>query len=144
MKEKTDKLLTLVMLLLGVLCAVFAFMFAIDNTKFTGMFDIVFWVLVALIAVSVLAMLLFLFKRIIENGKLVRFLIGLVAVAAVIIVLFLLSKGTDVSDAMLERNGVTQTASKWVGAACYAVYLLVIGAACAIVYVEVAKSFKKK
>ena len=49
MKEKTDKLLTLVMLLLGVLCAVFAFMFALDNTKFTGMFDIVFWVLVALI-----------------------------------------------------------------------------------------------
>ena len=144
MKEKTDKLLTLVMLLLGVLCAVFAFMFAINTTKFTGMFDIVFWVLVALIAVSVLAMILFLFKRIIENGKLVKFLIGCVAVAAVIIVLFLLSRGTDVSDAMLERNGVTQATSKWIGAACYAVYLLVIGAACAIVYVEVAKSFKKK
>jgi len=144
MKEKTDKLLTLVMLLLGVLCAVFAFFFAIDNIKFTGMFDIVFWVLVALIAVSVIAMIYFLFKRIVTNGKLVKFLIGCAAIAAVIIVLFLLSKGTDVSDAMLERNGVTQATSKWIGAACYAVYLLVIGAACAIVYVEVAKSFKKK
>ena len=144
MKEKTDKLLTLVMLLLGVLCAVFAFFFAIDNIKFTGMFDIVFWVLVALIAVSVIAMIYFLFKRIVTNGKLVKFLIGCAAIAAVIIVLFLLSKGADVSDAMLERNGVTQATSKWIGAACYAVYLLVIGAACAIVYVEVAKSFKKK
>ena len=144
MKEKTDKLLTLVMLLLGVVCAVFAFFFAIDNTKFTGMFDIVFWVLVALIAVSVIAMIYFLFKRIISNGKLVKFLIGCLAIAAVIVVLFLLSKGTDVSDTMLERNGVTQTTSKWIGAACYAVYLLVIGAACAIVYVEIAKSFKKK
>jgi NADH:ubiquinone oxidoreductase subunit 6 (subunit J) len=144
MKEKTDKLLTLVMLLLGVLCAVFAFFFAIDNIKFTGMFDIVFWVLVALIAVSVIAMIYFLFKRIVTNGKLVKFLIGCATIAAVIIVLFLLSKGTDVSDAMLERNGVTQATSKWIGAACYAVYLLVIGAACAIVYVEVAKSFKKK
>ena len=144
MKEKTDKLLTLVMLLLGVLCAVFAFFFAIDNIKFTGMFDIVFWVLVALIAVSVIAMIYFLFKRIVTNGKLVKFLIGYAAIAAVIVVLFLLSNGTDVSDAMLERNGVTQATSKWIGAACYAVYLLVIGAACAIVYVEVAKSFKKK
>ena len=144
MKEKTDKLLTLVMLLLGVLCAVFAFMFALDNTKFTGMFDIVFWVLVALIAVSVIAIVYFLFKRIIANGKLVKFLIGLAAVAAVIIVLFLLSRGGDISAAMMEKDGVTETGSKWIGAACYAVYLLVIGAACAIVYVEVAKSFKKK
>ena len=144
MKEKTDKLLTLVMLLLGVLCAVFAFMFALDNTKFTGMFDIVYWILVALIVVSVIAIVYFLFKRIIKNGKLVKFLIGCAAIAAVIIVLFLLSKGTDISDAFLERNNVTQATSKWIGAASYAVYLLVIGAACAIVYVEVAKSFKKK
>ena len=108
------------------------------------MFDIVFWVLVALVAVSVIAIVYFLFKRIIANGKLVKFLIGLAAIAAVIIVLFLLSKGGDISAAMMEKNGVTETASKWIGAACYAVYLLVIGAACAIVYVEVAKSFKKK
>ena len=144
MKEKTDKLLTLVMLLLGVLCAVFAFFFALDTTKFTGMFDIVYWILVALIFVSVIAIVYFLFKRLIRNGKLVKFLIGCAAIAAVIVVLFLLSRGTDVSEAFLERNGVNQSISKWIGAACYAVYLLVIGAACAIVYVEVAKSFKKK
>ena len=144
MKEKTDKLLTLVMLLLGVLCAVFAFFFALDTTKFTGMFDIVYWILVALIVVSVIAIVYFLFKRLIRNGKLVKFLIGCAAIAAVIVVLFLLSRGTDVSEAFLERNGVNQSISKWIGAACYAVYLLVIGAACAIVYVEVAKSFKKK
>ena len=144
MKEKTDNLLTLVMLLLGVLCAVFAFIFAIDTTKFTGMFDIVYWVLAALIIVSVIAIVYFLFKRIIANGNLVKFLIGCAAIVAVIVVLFLLSKGTDVSEAFLERNNVTQAISKWIGAACYAVYLLVIGAACAIVYVEVAKSFKKK
>ena len=144
MKEKTDKLLTLVMLLLGVLCAVFAFFFALDTTKFTGMYDIVYWILVALIFVSVIAIIYFLFKRLVRNGKLVKFLIGLAAVAAVIIVLFLLSRGTDISDAFLERNGVTQATSKWIGAACYAIYLLIIGAACAIVYVEIAKSFKKK
>jgi NADH:ubiquinone oxidoreductase subunit 6 (subunit J) len=144
MKEKTDKLLTLVMLLLGVLCAVFAFLFALDTTKFTGMYDIVYWILVALIFVSVIAIVYFLFKRLIRNGKLVKFLIGCAAIAAVIVVLFLLSKGTDVSDAFLERNGVTQATSKWIGAACYACYLLILGAACAIVYVEVAKSFKKK
>ena len=144
MKEKTDKLLTLVMLLLGVLCAVFAFFFALNTTKFTGMFDIFYWILVALIVVSVIAIVYFLFKRLIRNGKLVKFLIGCAAIAAVIVVLFLLSRGTDVSEAFLERNGVNQSISKWIGAACYAVYLLVIGAACAIVYVEVAKSFKKK
>ena len=144
MKEKTDKILTLALLGLAIIATVFAFVFALNTVNNSGMFDIVFWVLVALIAVSVIAMIYFLFKRIVTNGKLVKFLIGCAAIAAVIIVLFLLSKGTDVSDAMLERNGVTQATSKWIGAACYAVYLLVIGAACAIVYVEVAKSFKKK
>ena len=146
MKEKTDKMLTLVMLLLGVLCAVFAFFFAVnvETNPQSGLFDIVFWILVAMIAVSIVAALIFMFKSLAEKGKLLKFFLGLIAVVAVLFVLYLLSNGSDISAGMLDRYGATETTSKWIGAFCYLVYILVIGAACAILYTEIAKSFKKK
>lgn len=146
MKEKTDKILTLVMLLVGVLCAVFAFFFAlkVETNPNSGLWDIVFFVLVAMIAVSVIAAIIFMFKSLAEKGKLVKFFIGLIAIVAIIFVLYLLSSGTDISASMLDKYGATQTTSKWIGAFCYIVYILVIGAACAILYTEIAKSFKKK
>ena len=146
MKEKTDKMLTLVMLLLGVVCAVFAFFFAlkVETNPNSGLWDIVFFVLVAMIAVSVIAAIIFMFKSLAEKGKLVKFFIGLIAIVAIIFVLYLLSSGTDISASMLDKYGATQATSKWIGAFCYIVYILVIGAACAILYTEIAKSFKKK
>lgn len=146
MKEKTDKLLTLVMLLIGVLCAVFAFFFALkaETNPGSGLWDIVFFVLVAMIAISIIAALIFMFKSLAEKGNLLKFFIGLIAVVAIIFVLYLISKGSDIPATMLDRYGATETTSKWIGAFCYLVYILVIGAACAILYTEIAKSFKKK
>ena len=134
------------MLLVGVLCAVFAFFFAlkVETNPNSGLWDIVFFVLVAMIAVSVIAAIIFMFKSLAEKGKLVKFFIGLIAIVAIIFVLYLLSSGTDISASMLDKYGATQTTSKWIGAFCYIVYILVIGAACAILYTEIAKSFKKK
>lgn len=144
MKEKTDKILTLVMLALGVLSAVFAFIFALNTESNSGMFDIVYWLLLAIGAVSIIAILFFMFKSIIEKKQLVKFIIGVVAVIALMVVLYLVSSGNDVSIALLEKNGLTASSSKWIGACCYLVYLIVAAATVAIIASEVMPKTNKK
>ena len=99
MKEKTDKLLTLVMLLIGVLCAVFAFFFALkaETNPGSGLWDIVFFVLVAMIAISIIAALIFMFKSLAEKGNLLKFSIFLqtrYVCSKASIILLLLSSAT--------------------------------------------------
>lgn len=144
MKEKTDKILTLAMMGLGVLSAVFAFLFALNTTGNSAMFDIVYWLLLAIGGVSIVAILFFMFKSIIEKKQLVKFIIGVVAVVALMIVLYLVSSGNDVSITLLEKNGLTTSSSKWIGACCYLVYLIVAVAAIAIVVSEVMPKTNKK
>jgi uncharacterized membrane protein YagU involved in acid resistance len=64
-------------------------------------------------------------------------------VVAVVVVSYLLSKGNDVTPALMEKNNISESTSKLIGAACWMVYILVIGAAVSILYTEVAKLFKK-
>lgn len=144
MKEKTDKILTLSMLGLGVLSAVFAFLFAKNPSMDNSMFDIVYWLLLAIGCVSIIAILFFMFKSIIEKKQLVKFIIGVVAAIVLMVVLYLVSNGTDVSAALLEKNGLTASSSKWIGACCYLVYLIVAVAAIAIVVSEVMPKTNKK
>ena len=52
--------------------------------------------------------------------------------------------GDDVTLALREKNNISLGTSKLIGAACWVVYILVIGSAVAIIYTEVAKLIKKK
>ena len=142
MKEKTDKIFTLAMLGLGILCAVFAFLFA-KNTANSGLFDIIYWVLAGFIGLSILAAIFFMFKSLYSKGNLVKFFIGVAAVAALFVVLYLIS-GNEISIGWLENHGATEKTSKMIGALCYVVYLCVIGAIGLIAVTEVVKSIKKK
>ena len=56
---------------------------------------------------------------------------------------YVLSSGTDVSPAVMEKFDISEGTSKLIGAACYMVYILVIAAAVSIIYTAIAKSFKK-
>lgn len=148
MKEKTDKIMTLALLGLAVLATVFALVFALDIEKFSGMFDVAYWMLVILVVVSIAAILVFLVKKLggrfkSEPGYLKKFLILIGIIVVVCVVSFLLAKGNDVSAVLLEKNNLTESASKLIGACCILVYILVIAAAASIVYVEVAKLKKK-
>ena len=140
MKEKTDKLITIVCLCLAVVGSVFAVLFALKGGD--AFFDTAFWMLVAFIGVSLCAMLVFLCLRI-AKGKGWGFLIGIGLLVALVVVAFLLSKGSDLSPVFLAKNGATEGTSKLVGTACITTYVLCVLAILAIVYVEVAKLFKK-
>lgn len=147
MKEKTDKLLTLALLGLAIVAAVFAFIFALNTVNNSAMFDIAFWLLIIMIGFSLLAIVVFLCKKLAERfktekGYLKKFLLLVVLIVVVLGAAFLLAKGTDVD---LVKYGISEGTSKLIGAACIVSYIIVIGAALAILVTEIMpKSNKKK
>jgi len=156
MKEKTDKLITLLGLGIAVVCTVLTIVFAMNNgdvkelsaVRANGLFDATYWILVCFVVLSIAAIVFFLvvklanrFKE--EPGYLKKFLILVGIVVAVLVVSYLLSKGNDVTLALMEKNDINEQTSKLIGAACWMVYILVIGAAASILYTEIAKLFKK-
>ena len=117
MKEKTDKLITLAGLGVALLCTILAIMFAMNNggvkelsaVKANGLFDITYWILVCFVVVSIAAIIYFLVMKLAkrfkeEPGYLKRFLILVGIVVVVLIVSFLLSKGNDVTPALMESS----------------------------------------
>lgn len=156
MKESTRKLITFIGLGIAILATILSIVFAMNNggvkelsaVKANGLFDATFYILLALICISLVAIVVFLVKKLAANfrqtkGYAVKFFVLVGAVVAVCLVAFLLSKGADVSPALMEKHNVTEGSSKLIGAACIIVYILVVGAAVAIVYSEIAKSLKK-
>ena len=156
MKEKTDKLITLLGLGIAVVCTVLAIVFAMNNggvkelsaVQANGLFDAVFWILVCFVVLAIAAILVFLVVKLANHfkedpGYLKKFLLLCGIVVVVVVVSYLLSKGNDVTPALMEKNNISEGTSKLIGAACWMVYILVIGAACSILYTEIAKLFKK-
>ena len=157
MKKATDRIITWVGLGVALLCTVLSIMFAINNggvkvleaVRHGGLFDVTFYILLCLIVISLAAIIFFLViklaKRFAEDKGYWKKFLGIVAAIVVVaIVAFVLSKGNDVNMALMEKHKITEGTSKLIGAACIVVYILVIAAACSIVYSEVAKSLKKK
>ena len=157
MKEKTDKLITLLGLGIAVVCTILTIVFAMNNggvkelsaVKANGLFDATYWILVCFVVLAIAAIVYFLviklagrFKE--EPGYLKKFLMLVGIVVVVLLVSYLLSKGNDVTLALMEKNNITESTSKLIGACCWVVYILVIGAAVSILYTEIAKLTKKK
>ena len=158
MKEKTDKIITYVGLGIAILCLVLAILFAMNNgsdvktladVRDGGLFDTIYWILAAMVCLSIVAIIYFLCIKLADRFKNVpgyakKFFIILGVVIVICLAAFLLAKGDDVTPALMEKSGTTEGTSKLIGAACILVYILVIGAAGCIIYSEVAKSLKKK
>ncbi len=156
MKDKTDKLITLLGLGIAVVCTILTIVFAMNNggvkelaaVKANGLFDATYWILVCFVVLSIAAIVFFLVTKLAsrfkeEPGYLKKFLILVGIVVVVVVISYLLSKGNDVTLALMEKNDISESTSKLIGAACWIVYILVIGAAASILYTEVAKLFKK-
>ena len=156
MKESTRKLITWAGLIIAGICTVLSIVFAMQNgdvkelsaVQANGLFDATFYILLCLIAVSIIAILVFvcagLGKKFSEDKGYWKKFLGIVAAVVVVCVLcYVLSSGTDVSPAVMEKFDISEGTSKLIGAACYMVYILVIAAAVAIIYTAIAKSFKK-
>ena len=156
MKEKTDKLITLLGLGIAVVCTLLTILFAVNNggvkelsaVKANGLFDATYWILICFVVISLAAIVYFLVMKLANRfkedpGYLKKFLLLVGIIIVVLAISYLLAKGNDVTPAMMEKFNVTQGTSKLIGAACILVYILVIGAAVSILYTEIAKLLKK-
>ena len=77
-----------------------------------------------------------------EKGYLVKFLLLIALIVVLLVVSFVLAKSGDVD---IVKYGISEGTSKLIGAACILSYIIVIGAALAILVTEVMpKSNKKK
>lgn len=149
MKDKSNKLLTLVMLGFAVVATIFAIFFALDTDKFAGLYNVAYWMMLIMAICAIAAIVVFACKKLGDNfktqyGYAKKFFLILGVAVVVLLASFLLAKGGDVSAVLLEKNGLTESTSRLIGAACILIYILVIAAACSIIYVEVAKLSKKK
>ena len=119
MKEKTDKILTLVLLGLAIVMTAFAVIFALNTFSNSGMFDIAFWLMAAMIVVALGAIVLFLVKKLAERfktepGYLKKFLVLVGLIIVLLVVSFLLAKGSDID---LIKYNISEGTSKLIGAA---------------------------
>lgn len=164
MKEKLNKIVTWICLGLGMLATIFAIVHATGSdpkhvleagtmtelgNSYSGLYNIAYLIMVLFMAVALVAIAFFAIKGFVGNiannpAKAKKTLLVVVAFVVVLAAAFLLAKGDDVSEVLLEKNGLSLGASKFIGSACILCYIIVIGAALSIVYVEVAKLFKKK
>ncbi|MBR1798485.1 MAG: hypothetical protein IJ761_01105 [Bacteroidales bacterium] len=157
MKEKTDKIITWLALGVALIATVFSIVFAMNNggvkdlnaVQQGSMFDITYIILLCIIAISIIAILLFLVVKLVNRFRLQpgywkKFLLIVAVVAAVCVLAIVFTTGDDVKAALLEKYNVSVNTSYWIGAACYLVYIEVILAALAIIFTEVLTSLKKK
>ena len=157
MKEKTDKILTLVMLGIALLATVFAVLFAIGNGSADslegltspGTFDVAYIILLCLVIAAIVGIVAFLVIKLInrfmsDSKYWVKFLTVTVICVAVVVVSYLLSAGSDGPAEFLSKNETSEGVSKLIGAACIMVYILAAGSVISILYAEIAKTFKKK
>ena len=163
MQEKTRKIVLIVMLAIAVIAGIFAILFAVnmpdkDNmtidayqqamSSISPLFGTAAYILYAILIVSIAAILIFALWQLIKNfkdepKKAMKTVLIIVLLLAVFLVSWLVSSGTDVSDTLLNKFGLTQSGSKLVGAACISVYILFFASILSIIYVEVAKFIKK-
>ena len=156
MKESTRKLITWLGLGVAIIAAILSFIFAMNNggikdlaeVKNGWSFDLTYYILLCLVAISIIAIIWFLCLKLAKNfkeqkGYAGKFLMLVAIIVVVCVVSFLLSSGNDINAATMEKFNISEGTSKLIGAACILVYILVIAAAVSIVYTAIAKSLKK-
>ena len=142
MQEKTRKLIMLISLAVAVVVAVCAILFAANQEKFGGLFDVAFWVLVCYIVCSLLIWLFYGIISVTKKPKRAGIFAGVVVLVIVAGVLLGLTDSAMPTD-LLQKYSVSESASKLIGIACYITYITVIGALVLMIYSAVSKALKK-
>lgn len=102
------------------------------------------FVVYALFAVALVALLYFAVTQFIDNIRRSKTtLYAVVALVVVYLIAYLCSSPTDVSEAFLEKTGTSLSASKFIGSGMLMFYILFFGTIVTLLGVEVAKLFKK-
>ncbi len=141
MQEKTRKLVTYISLTVAVIIAICAILFAANQQKFGGLFDVAFWVLVCYICLSLIIWLAYGIASVIKKPK--KALVFIAVIVAVVVASILLALGDTMPEEFLVRYNTSAGTAKLIAIACYITYITVIGALVLMIYSAITKSFKK-
>ena len=111
-----------------------------EQSLANAMWGVAYWVVFIFAICASLGMAIFLIKQAIENKARYLIILGITIVA--FFVSYFLASGTDVPQTAFEKAGADYSVSKWIGAACYTVYVLFAGLIISVVYSEVSKRLK--
>jgi len=142
MKETTRKLMMIISLAVALIVAVCAILFASNQTKFGGLFNVAYWILVCYIAVSLLVWLFYGIVSLKDKPKKTIIFAGAVVVVIVAGVLLALTDAKMPNEFLL-RYGTSETAARLISIACYITYITVIGAVVLMIYSAIKKALKK-
>ena len=141
MQEKTRKLIMLISLAVAVVVSICAIMFAANQQKFGGLFDVAFWVLVCYVVLSLLIWLFYGIISVTKKPKKAAIFAGIVVV--VIVAGIVLALGDKMPTEFLLRYNTSESAAKLIAIACYITYITVIGALVLMIYSAITKALKK-
>ena len=99
------------------------------GNKFSAMYDVAYAILLFFMAVALLGIIVFACVQFVNNfkdspKKAVRSLIAIGLMVVLVVIAYAVASPNDVSQLLLEKNGLSLSASKWIGAACISVYVL--------------------
>ena len=128
---------------LAVACviAVCAILFAANQQKFGGLFDVAFWVLVCYVVCSLLVWLFYGIISVTKKPKKAGIFAAIVVI--VIVAGVVLALGDKMPTEFLLRYDTSETAAKLIAIACYITYISVFGALVLMIYSAVSKALKK-
>ena len=141
MQEKTRKLVMWISLAVACVIAVCAILFAANQQKFGGLFDVAFWVLVCYVVCSLLVWLFYGIISVTKKPKKAGIFAAIVVI--VIVAGVVLALGDKMPTEFLLRYDTSETAAKLIAIACYITYISVFGALVLMIYSAVSKALKK-
>lgn len=141
MQEKTRKLIMSISLIVAVIIAVCAVLFAANQEKFGGLFDIAFWALLCYVAVSLLIWLFYGIVSLKDKPKKAAIFAGVVVI--VVVAGILLALGDKMPTEFLLRYNTSESTAKFIAIACYITYFAVGGALVLMIWSVISKSLKK-
>ena len=142
MQEKTRKLVMWISLAVACVIAICAILFASNQEKFGGLFDVAFWVLICYVVVSLLIWLFYGIISVTKKPKKAAIFAGIVVVVLIISVVLGLTDKVMPTDLLLKYD-VSESSSKLIAIACYTTYIAVLGALVLMIYSAISKALKK-
>jgi len=150
MKKDLKKLYWTILIIWGAIASLCSLLYAIffNNVGLSPIFwNLSYWTVVIFIVLSIVFAfgfaLTFIIKGFIDDPKKqMGIIIAVGALIAIVVVSYLLSSGTDVSQEFFDKTGSDYSNSRLIGAALYTVYVLLGGVILVALYAEIAKKFK--
>jgi hypothetical protein len=131
-----------VSLAVAIIIAVCAILFAANQEKFGGLFDVAFWVLLCYVAVSLIVWLFYGIISVTKKPKKAGIFAGIVVAVIVIGIVLGLTDAAMPTELLLKYK-VSLTSAKLIAIVCYITYVTVLGALCLMIYSAISKALKK-